>query len=46
MPPHIQQMLFDFALEHGYIDLIIEEKEKRNEQSNTNQFDTTVKENK
>jgi len=46
MPPHIQQMLFDFALERGYIDLIIEEKEKRNEQSNTNQFDTTVQENK
>lgn len=24
MPPHIQQMLFDFALERGYIQKIIE----------------------
>lgn len=24
MPPHIQQMLFDFALERGYINKILE----------------------
>ena len=26
MPEHIQQMLFDFALERGYIDQILREK--------------------
>lgn len=30
MPPHIQQMLFDFALERGYIDMIIKMKEEEN----------------
>lgn len=24
MPPHIQQMLFDFALERGYIEKLLE----------------------
>lgn len=28
MPPHIQQMLFDFALERGYIEKILEMKEE------------------
>ncbi|ADC88366.1 hypothetical protein SLGD_02279 [Staphylococcus lugdunensis HKU09-01] len=28
MPPHIQQMLFDFALERGYIQKIIEMEQK------------------
>lgn len=26
MPPHIQQMLFDFALERGYIEKLLEMK--------------------
>lgn len=26
MPKHIQQMLFDFALERGYIEMILKEK--------------------
>ncbi len=30
MPPHIQQMLFEFALERGYIDMIIKMKEEEN----------------
>lgn len=28
MPPHIQQMLFDFALERGYIQKNIEMEQK------------------
>ena len=28
MPPHIQQMLFDFALERGYIERLLEMKEE------------------
>lgn len=28
MPPHIQQMLFDFALERGYIEKLLEMKEE------------------
>ena len=28
MPPHMQQMLFDFALERGYIQKIIEMEQK------------------
>lgn len=28
MPPHIQQMLFDFALERGYIEKLLKMKEE------------------
>lgn len=28
MPPHIQQMLFDFALERGYIEKFLKMKEE------------------
>gem|GEM_PF-838897 len=28
IPPHIQQMLFDFALERGYIEKLLEMKEE------------------
>ena len=28
MPPHIQQMLFDFAIERGYIEKLLEMKEE------------------
>lgn len=38
MPEHIQQMLFDFALERGYIEKLLkmkEEEAKQNEQTTT-----------
>lgn len=31
MPPHIQQMLFDFALERGYIEKLLKMKEEKEE---------------
>lgn len=37
MPPHIQQMLFDFALERGYIEKLLKMKgeKEQNEQTTT-----------
>ena len=31
MPEHIQQMLFDFALERGYIEKLLKRKEEKEE---------------
>ena len=33
MPPHIQQMLFDFALERGYIEKLLKMKEEHDKWS-------------
>ncbi|HDC4000256.1 TPA: hypothetical protein O8C03_002550 [Staphylococcus aureus] len=39
MPPHIQQMLFDFALERGYIDMILEMYEEEEKEGNEKKED-------
>ena len=36
MPEHIQQMLFDFALERGYIEKLLKMKEEKEEDDKWN----------